>query len=439
MHQSPAFGEDDFASCRRNGVAMVNPIDETGHFDDDVGLVGGAVLPHANADLVDDLTERGLLFRHVPYEHTYPHCWRCHTPLLYYALPAWYIRTTAIKDELLAREREDQLVPRDHQARPLRRLAEQQHRLGAVPQPLLGHAAADLAQRRGPRAAGLRRVAGRALRATSAATVRHSTRTGRTSTTSPSPLDGEQGTYRRVPEVIDAWFDSGSMPFAQWGYPHVEGSAETLRAGLPGAVHLRGHRPDPRLVLLADGGRHAGVRPELVRDRRRASGHILAEDGRKMSKHLGNILEPIPLMDEHGADALRWFMACSGSPWAARRVGHTALQEIVRKVLLTYWNTVAFHVLYANAERLDARRRRRRPSPTGRRSTVGPRRGAPAGRATSPRRWRTSTPSAPARCSRRTSTTCRTGTSAARAAGSGPATPSALATLHEMPLRRHAG
>ena len=77
-------------------------------------------------------------------------------------------------------------------------------------------------------------------------------------------------------------------------------------------------------------------------------GHILAEDGRKMSKHLGNIVEPIPLMDEHGADAVRWFMAAGGSPWAARRVGHTTIQETVRKVLLTYWNTVAFHVLYAN-------------------------------------------------------------------------------------------
>src|SRR5690606_27585492 len=79
-------------------------------------------------------------------------------------------------------------------------------------------------------------------------------------------------------------------------------------------------------------------------------GHILAEDGRKMSKHLGNILLPMPLMDEHGADALRWFMACSGSPWSARRIGHNVLTEIVRKVLLTYWNTVAFHVLYARAE-----------------------------------------------------------------------------------------
>ena len=113
-----------------------------------------------------------------------------------------------------------------------------------------------------------------------------------------------------------------------------------------------------------------------------------------MSKHLGNVLEPIPLMDEHGADALRWFMACGGSPWAARRVGHGALEEIVRKVLLTYWNTASFFTLYANAEswspaRLaDAPRPRRAPAAR----PVGARRAAPHGAPTSPRRWRSSTP-----------------------------------------------
>jgi isoleucyl-tRNA synthetase len=151
---------------------------------------------------------------------------------------------------------------------------------------------------------------------------------------------------RRVPEVIDAWFDSGSMPFAQWGYPHQPGSAELFERAFPADFiceaidQTRGWF----YTLMAIG--------TLVFDRSSyrnvlCLGHILAEDGRKMSKHLGNILEPMPLMDRHGADAVRWFMAASGSPWAARRVGHHALQEIVRKVLLTYWNTVAFQVLYA--------------------------------------------------------------------------------------------
>ncbi len=127
---------------------------------------------------------RGLLFRHVPYTHSYPHCWRCHTPLMYYALPAWYIRTTAIKDRLLAENENDQLVPVDDQARPLRRLARQQHRLVAVPRPVLGHSPAGLAQRRGPQADGLRRFAGRA--AASCPASSSTTRTGPSSTTSRS-------------------------------------------------------------------------------------------------------------------------------------------------------------------------------------------------------------------------------------------------------------
>ena len=138
----------------------------------------------ADAALVADLAERGLLFKHVPYEHSYPHCWRCHTPLLYYAQPSWYIRTTADQGPPARGERADQLVPADHQDRPLRRLAEQQHRLGAVPQPLLGHAAADLALRRRPRHRG--RLARRARRAGRPRPVRRSTRTARSSTRSSS-------------------------------------------------------------------------------------------------------------------------------------------------------------------------------------------------------------------------------------------------------------
>jgi isoleucyl-tRNA synthetase len=157
-------------------------------------------------------------------------------------------------------------------------------------------------------------------------------------------LPGEEGTYRRVPQVIDAWYDSGSMPFAQWGAPYRDEAA--FEAAYPAQFiceaidQTRGWF----YSLMAVG--------TLVFDRSSYEnvlclGHILAEDGRKMSKHLGNILEPIPLMDRHGADAVRWFMLAGGSPWSARRVGHETLSEVVRKVLLTYWNTASFFTLYA--------------------------------------------------------------------------------------------
>ncbi|HET6627280.1 MAG TPA: class I tRNA ligase family protein, partial [Nocardioidaceae bacterium] len=161
-----------------------------------------------------------------------------------------------------------------------------------------------------------------------------------------SPACGQEA--RRVAEVIDAWFDSGSMPFAQWGYPYAPGSQERFRDAYPADFiceaidQTRGWFYTLMAIgtLVFDQSSYRNVL---------CLGHILAEDGRKMSKHLGNILEPMPLMERHGADAVRWFMAASGSPWAARRVGHTTIQETVRKVLLTYWNTVAFQVLYARS------------------------------------------------------------------------------------------
>jgi isoleucyl-tRNA synthetase len=149
-----------------------------------------------------------------------------------------------------------------------------------------------------------------------------------------------------VLEVIDAWYDSGSMPFAQWGYPHVEGSAQRFKAAYPAQFiceaidQTRGWF----YTLMAIG---TLVFRQSAYENVLCLGHIVAEDGRKMSKHLGNILEPLPLMHRHGADGVRWFMLASGSPWAARRIGHNAIQEGVRKVLLTYWNTASFHVLYA--------------------------------------------------------------------------------------------
>ena len=347
VHQSPAFGEDDFASCRRNGVAMVNPIDESGHFMADAGIASGLFFRDANPVLLDDLAARGLLFRHVPYEHAYPHCWRCHTPLLYYALPAWYIRTTAIKDDLLAENEKTNWYPetikRGRYGDWLNNnidWALSRNRYWGTPLPIWRNDADPTKLVCVNSLAQLSEYVGHDVTGTDP----HRPYIDDITFT----IDGEEGTYRRVPEVIDAWFDSGAMPFAQWGYPHVEGSAERFERAYP-AQYICEAIDQTRgwfYSLMAVG--------TLVFDKSSYEsvvclGHILAEDGRKMSKHLGNILLPIPLMDEHGADALRWFMACAGSPWSARRIGHNALSEIVRKVLLTYWNTVAFHVLYANA------------------------------------------------------------------------------------------
>ncbi|UYM05346.1 isoleucine--tRNA ligase [Solicola gregarius] len=345
VHQATVYGADDFESVRRNGVELVNPIDTRGRFEEDVPLVGGMFFKKADTVLVDDLQSRGLLYRHVPYEHSYPHCWRCHTPLMYYGLPSWYIRTTAIKDRLLAENADTNWYP---ETIKWGRYGDwlnnnidwglSRNRFWGTPLPIWRNDEdpTDL-------------VCVGSLRELSDLTGRD------LSDLDPHrpyiddvtfTREGVGGTYRRVPEVIDAWFDSGSMPFAQWGYPHAPGSAELFERAYP-AQYICEAIDQTRgwfYSLMAIGtlvfGRSSYESVVCL-------GHILAEDGRKMSKHLGNILLPMPLMAEHGADAVRWFMACSGSPWQARRIGHTALQEIVRKVLLTYWNTVAFHVLYA--------------------------------------------------------------------------------------------
>ncbi len=348
VHQSPAFGADDMAVCKAYGLPVVNPIAPDGHFEADVPLVGGAFFKEADPTLVADLDARGLLFTKLDYEHSYPHCWRCHTPLMYFALPAWYIRTTARKDELLAQNEQTNWYPGTIKHGRYGDWLENnidwslsRNRFWGTPLPIWRNDADP----------------SKVVCVESLAHLSELTGTDQSDLDPHRPyiddvtftIDGEPGTYRRVPEVIDAWFDSGSMPFAQWGYPHAEGSKEKFERAYP-AQYIAEAIDQTRgwfYSLMAVG--------TLVFDRSSYEnvvclGHILAEDGRKMSKHLGNILLPMPLMDEHGADALRWFMACSGSPWSARRIGHNALTDIVRKVLLTYWNTVAFHVLYARAE-----------------------------------------------------------------------------------------
>ncbi len=344
VHQAPAFGADDLAVCKAYDLPVVNPVRRDGTFADDVALVGGQFFKHADTDLVRDLESRGLMWRHVPYEHPYPHCWRCHTPLIYYAQPSWYIRTTAIKDALL-RENEGTTwfpdsVKWGRYGDWLRNNVDwalSRNRFWGTPLPIWRNdvdpshvvCVGSLAE--------LGELAGRDLSSLDP----HRPYVDDVTFTLPG-VDGE---FRRVPEVIDVWYDSGAMPFAQWGYPHKPGSVEAFQAAYP-AQFICEALDQTRgwfYTLMAIG--------TLVFDRSSYEnvlclGLILAEDGRKMSKHLGNVLEPIGLMDDHGADAVRWFMAASGSPWLPRKLGHTAIGDVVRKVLLTYWNTASFLSLY---------------------------------------------------------------------------------------------
>jgi isoleucyl-tRNA synthetase len=340
VHQSPAFGADDLAVGRRYGLPVVNPVRADGTFEPGLPLVGGQFFKAADDDLVRDLEQRGLLFRHVAYEHAYPHCWRCDTTLIYYALPSWYIRTTAIKDRLLEENERTRWYPGtikhgrygDWLSNNID-WALSRNRYWGTPLPVWRCSAdpshwvvvgslAELGER-----------AGRDLSALDP----H--RPHVDDVVLPCERCGAES--RRVPEVIDVWYDSGAMPFAQVGHPHsgVEPAypAQFICEALD---QTRGWF----YTLMAIG--------TLVFDRSSYEtvlclGLLLDKDGRKMSKHLGNVLDPFELMEAHGADPLRWLMLAGGSPWQNRRVGHEQVEEVVRKVLLTYWNTASFHSLYA--------------------------------------------------------------------------------------------
>ncbi|MBJ7451811.1 MAG: isoleucine--tRNA ligase [Blastococcus sp.] len=349
VHQSPAFGADDLAVCRGYGLPVVVPIDATGHFLPDIPLVGGHFFKAADPALVQDLQNRGVLWREQRYEHSYPHCWRCHTPLMYYAQPSWYIRTSQIKDQLLAENEKTTWYPESIKTGRYGDWltnnvdwALSRDRYWGTPLPIWRNDADPTRLVAVGSLAELSELTGRDL-----------------SDLDPHrpfiddvtfTLPGEEGTFRRVRQVIDAWYDSGSMPFAQWGAPH-RNQAE-FEASYP-AQFIAEAIDQTRgwfYTLMAVG---TLVFEKSSYENVLCLGHILAEDGRKMSKHLGNILEPIPLMDRHGADAVRWFMLAGGSPWSARRVGHETLSEVVRKVLLTYWNTASFFTLYAEANGWD--------------------------------------------------------------------------------------
>ncbi|GAA2602632.1 isoleucine--tRNA ligase [Streptomyces tubercidicus] len=343
VHQAPAFGEDDLKTCKAYGLPVINPVRPDGTFEEQLALVGGQFFKKADEALVADLDSRGLLFRHLAYEHSYPHCWRCHTALLYYAQPSWYIRTTAIKDALLRENEHTNWFPESVKHGRFGDWlnnnidwALSRNRYWGTPLPIWRCEEDHLT------------CVGSLTELTELTGTDQSDldphRPYIDAVTFTCSHEGCALTATRVPEVIDAWYDSGSMPFAQWGYPYR--NKELFEKRYP-AQFISEAIDQTRgwfYTLMAVG--------TLVFDKSSYEnvvclGHILAEDGRKMSKHLGNTLQPIPLMDQHGADAVRWFMAAGGSPWAARRVGHSTIQEVVRKTLLTYWNTVAFQALYA--------------------------------------------------------------------------------------------
>jgi isoleucyl-tRNA synthetase len=348
VHMAPAFGEDDMRVGLENDLPVVNAVDLEGRFVAEVTPWAGVFVKDADPAIIAELKARGLLLGVEPYEHSYPFCWRCDTALLYYAKATWYIRTTAIKDELI-KANDDVIWHPEHikTGRFGEWLAGNvdwalgRDRYWGTPLPVWcceeehTHCVGSIAE--------LREMAARPVPDD---LELHRPYVDDVLLTCPDC--GRE--MHRVDEVIDAWFDSGSMPFAQWHYPFE--NEDTFRERFPADFiaeaidQTRGWFYSLLAVATLVEGRSSYKRVLCL-------GHILDADGQKMSKSKGNVVQPDEILDHQGADAFRWFMFASQNPWSPRRFSADMVDEVVRKFLLTLWNTYSFFTVYANIDRFD--------------------------------------------------------------------------------------
>jgi isoleucyl-tRNA synthetase len=348
VHIAPAFGEDDMRVGRDNDLPLVNAVDTEGRFVPDVKPWAGVFVKDADPLIIDELRERGLLLGVESYKHSYPFCWRCDTPLLYYSKATWYIQTTAIKDQLLAAN-EDVVWHPEHikEGRFGEWLANNvdwalsRDRYWGTPLPIW-HCENDHVHCVGSVAE---------LRDMAVGPVPDDLELHRPYVDDivlRCPQCGQD--MRRAPEVIDAWFDSGSMPFGQWHYPfeNQEKFAERFPADFicEAIDQTRGWFYSLLAVATLVEGRSSYKQVLCL-------GHILDADGQKMSKSRGNVVLPDDILDKQGADALRWYLFTAQSPWAPRRFGAEMVDEVIRRFLLTLWNTYSFFTVYANIDRFD--------------------------------------------------------------------------------------
>ncbi len=355
VHMAPAFGADDYAAGQRHGLAFLQPVTARGEFLADVPEVGGLFVKKADAHIIEVLRARDVLWKASTFTHSYPHCWRCGTPLLYYARGSWFVRTTAVRDDLLARNAAVNWNPSEVGTG---RFGEWLHnnvdwaisrdRYWGSPLPVwvndtdpteidvLG-SFAELADRTGA-----------PLPADFDPHKPHIDQY-----TWPSPTG--TGTMRRVPEVIDTWFDSGAMPFAQWHYPFE--NRELVASQYPadyiaeGVDQTRGWFYS--LLAIATGlgdalpnnqpGTAAPYRNVVVNDL------VLDASGQKMSKSRGNVVNPWEVLSRHGADAVRLFLVASSQVWVPRRFDENAIRETAGRFLLTFRNVYnGIFAQYAN-------------------------------------------------------------------------------------------
>jgi len=347
VHTALAFGEDDFRLGEQHGMTLQNPVLTDGTFDERVPDFQGKLVYDHNTEIVAALEANGRLLRAEDYEHAYPHCWRCGTALLYYAKASWYIRTTDVRDRMLAENEKIGWHPEHVKHGRFGKWLEgnvdwalSRERYWGTPLPVWRCESGDCDGE---------------LCAGSVADLRD--RGGEIPDDLHRPyiddvlLDCEScgGKMRRVPEVIDTWYDSGSMPFAQFHYP-FEGE-EQFRQRFP-ADYICEAQDQTRGWFYSQLAISTLIFDQSDFRNCVCLGLILDPEGQKMSKSKGNVVDPWSVLDTHGADAFRWYYLSTQQPWTGYRFSAETVGESVRQFMLTLWNTYSFWVLYANAEGL---------------------------------------------------------------------------------------
>jgi isoleucyl-tRNA synthetase len=371
VHMAPAFGADDYAAGQRHALAFLNPVNARGEFPAELPLVGGRFVKEADAAIIAELERRDQVWKSQRFTHSYPHCWRCGTPLLYYARASWFVRTTAYRDAMLARNGDVHWHPPEVGSGRFGSWLENnidwaisRDRYWGTPLPVWVNDADPTEIEVIGSAAELAARVGAPLPADFDPHKPHIDRY-------TWPAASGTGTMRRVPEVIDTWFDSGSMPFAQWGYPHQAGSRDQVARYFPadfiaeGVDQTRGWFYS--LLAIATGLGDAlpnngpGVASRGAADVAGAASQaapyravvvndlVLDANGQKMSKSRGNTVAPAAVMSRHGADAVRLFLVASSQVWVPRRFDESVIRETAGRFLVTLRNVYSgIFAQYAN-------------------------------------------------------------------------------------------
>ena len=358
VHQAP-YGADDWEVARAHRMPLPEAIGPEGRLVCDIGPVAaGTFFKDADDGLMDDLKARGLLFQKARESHSYPHCWRCDTPLFYFPTPAWYIATTELKERMLERNRAVRWIPPEVGDRRFGQWLENnvdwnisRDRYWGTPLPFWVCEGCEVEE---------------ALASADEMAARAGSLPGGFDHHKPS-IDAITfdcracgGTMRRTPSVLDCWFDSGAMPYAQYGWPRAEGSREKVADQFAadficeGLDQTRGwfytlHAIGAFVTGLDD----AGLEEAPAYKACLVNGLVLDKEGVKMSKRLGNVIDPWEMVGEHGADAVRWYLVASAAPWLPKRLDPAGPAEVRRRFFSTLVNSYGFFREYARIDAFD--------------------------------------------------------------------------------------